>query len=146
VAPSQPILDGICHILSNVKFVPNFDSLIGQVNRNVMIKNYKKTSKKRKKATQQAAVRTVVKRYGSDSYKYFEENRHTIVEGEPTGGSEGVDHLIFRYCPMKWSDSGKPLATQERKKAFRAVGKYLDEQKIKWKFSNFGVEDWIPPK
>lgn len=96
-----------------------------------------KKAKKLKKVTRESLVKAVVKPYGSDSYKYLEGSRYTIVEGEPTGGCGGVDRLIFRYCPMKWSDSGKRLTAGERKKVFRALGEYLDKAKIRWKFSEW---------
>ena len=102
-----------------------------------MTKRSKTNSKNKKTNLRQNPVRAVVRRYGNDSYKYFEKGRFTIVEGELTHGSEGVDRIIFRYCPMKWSDSEKRLTAGERKKVFRAVGEYLDKRKIKWKFSDW---------
>ncbi|HEX3627103.1 MAG TPA: hypothetical protein VH280_16965 [Verrucomicrobiae bacterium] len=84
---------------------------------------------------QQNPVKAVIRRYGSDSFKYCEKDRFTIVEGEPMHGGEGVDRIIFFYCPMKWSDSEKQLNATERKKVFQTVGEYLDKKKIKWKFS-----------
>jgi hypothetical protein len=47
---------------------------------------------------------------------------------------------------MKWSDSGKRLTAAERERAFQAVGEYWNKRKIRWKFSDFGIEDWVPPK
>jgi hypothetical protein len=111
-----------------------------------MIKHSTKISKKGKKNLQQISAKAVIRRYGSDSYKYCEKNRFTIVEGELTYGSEGVDRIVFRYCPMKWSDSEKRLTAREREKVFRAVGEHLDKGKILWKFSDFGIEDWVPPE
>ena len=83
----------------------------------------------------QLPSKALIRRYGSDSYKYCEAGRFTIVEGELTHGDEGVDRIIFRYCPMKWSDTGKSLSAVERKKVFRKVAEYLEKGKIKWKFS-----------
>jgi len=96
-----------------------------------------------KKSFRQNTSGPVVRRYGSDSYKYFEQSRWTIVEGELTPGGEDVDRILFRYCPMKWSDDKKRLSSAERKIAFKAVGKFLDDQKIRWKFSDFGKENWV---
>ena len=94
-----------------------------------------KTKKKAKKNLRPSTVKAAVRRYGSDSYKYCEAGRFTIVEGELTHGDEGVDRIIFRYCPMKWSDTGKSLSAVERKKVFRTIAEYLEKGKIKWKFS-----------
>ena len=79
--------------------------------------------------------KAVIRRYGSDSYKYCEKERFTIVEGELPHGEQGVDRIVFRYCPMKWSNTGKQLTAAERKKVFQATREYLDKKKIKWKFS-----------
>lgn len=101
----------------------------------IMTKRSKTNFKNKKTNLRQGSSRPVVRRYGQDSYKYFEKGHFTIVEGELTHGGEGVDRIIFHYCPMKWSDSGKRLTAGERKKVFRVVGEYLDKEKIKWKFS-----------
>jgi hypothetical protein len=77
----------------------------------------------------------VIRRFGSDSFKYCEKGRFTIVEGEAMHGREGVDQIVFFYCPIKWSDSEKQLNATERKKVFQTVREYLDKKKIKWKFS-----------
>lgn len=82
-------------------------------------------------------VDVAIRRYGSDSFKYCEKDRFTIIEGELMHGREGIDRIIFFYCPMKWSDSEKQLNAAERKKVFQAVGEYLDKHKIKWKFSDW---------
>lgn len=111
-----------------------------------MIKRSKIKPKKKKEDSQPGSPKAVVRRYGSDSFKYHEKGRYTILEGELTHGNEGVDRIIFRYCPMKWSDTGKRLTTGEREKVFQAIGEYLDKEKIKWKFSDFGIEDWVPPE
>jgi hypothetical protein len=100
-----------------------------------MTKRSTKKSGKEKMNLEQSSPKSLIRRYGSDSYKYCEKGRFTIVEGELTHGSEDVDRIIFHYCPMKWSDSEKLLNTAERKKVFQAVSEYLDKKKIKWKFS-----------
>lgn len=100
-----------------------------------MTKRSKTNSKNAKKDLRKSGAETAVRRYGQDSYKYCEKGRFTIVEGELTHGDEDVDRIIFYHCPMKWSDSEKRLAAGERKKVFKAVGEYLDREKIKWKFS-----------
>jgi hypothetical protein len=105
-----------------------------------------KSAKKLKKVMLRSSIRAVVKPYGRDSYKYFERSRYTIVEGEVTGGCEGVDRIVFRYCPMKWSDNKVHLNSSERKSALSAVGKFLNEKKILWKFSNFGRESLTKTK
>lgn len=103
--------------------------------------NGKTNAPVREKTPRRGLVKAIVQRYGSDSYKYCETGRFTIVEGELTHGSEGVDRIIFRYCPMKWSDSEKQLSAVEREKVFQAVVEYLDNRKIRWKFSDSGIED-----
>ena len=90
---------------------------------------------KKKRDLQQSVAKAVIRPYGSDSYKYCEKARHTIVEGELTHGGEGVDRIVFYHCPMKWSDSEKQLNGAERKKVLQAVGEYLDRKKIRWEFS-----------
>jgi hypothetical protein len=85
--------------------------------------------------SRQNPAKGVIRRYGNDSFKYCEKNRFTIVEGEPMHSREGIDRIIFFYCPMKWSDSEKQLNAAERKKVFQTIGEYLDKKKIKWKFS-----------
>ena len=110
------------------------------------INSVRKPAHSKKKDLQRSVAKAVIRPYGSDSYKYCEKARHTIVEGELMHGSEGVDRIVFHYCPMKWSDSGNQLNAAERKKVFQAVGEYLDKEKIKWKFSDFGIEDWVPPE
>jgi hypothetical protein len=100
-----------------------------------MIKRSKKNSKNEKKNLRRSSAEPVVRRYGRDSYKYCEKGHFTIVEGELMHAGEDVDRLIFYHCPMKWSDSEKRLTAQERKKVLKAVGEYLDREKIKWKFS-----------
>lgn len=105
-----------------------------------------RNAKKLKEVTLRRPIKGVVKPYGSDSYKYFEQSRYTIVEGEVTGGCEGVDRIVFRYCPMKWSDNKIPLNSSERKSVLSAVGKFLDEKNIHWKFSNFGRENLAKKK
>lgn len=112
----------------------------------LMVKHSKTNFKNEKRNLRQSPAAPVVRRYGEDSYKYFEKGRFTIVEGELTHGNEGVDRIIFFYCPMKWSDSEKQLNTKEREKVFKAVGEFLDEKKIKWKFSNFGRENLTKTK
>jgi hypothetical protein len=51
-------------------------------------------------------------------------------------GSTGVDRILYRRCPMKWSDTGELLTEAEREKVFRKVGEYLDKGKIRWEFSD----------
>jgi hypothetical protein len=101
----------------------------------IMIKRSKTNSKNEKANLQRSSAAPVIRRYGQDSYKYFEKGRFTIIEGELTHDGKDVDRIIFYYCPMKWSDSEKRLTAGERKKVFKAVGEYLDKEKIKWKFS-----------
>jgi hypothetical protein len=122
--------------------MPDFENPTSQENQSSMTRN----AEKLKNVTQRNPVEAVVKPYGCDSYKYFEGSRYTIVEGEPTGGCKGVDRLIFLYCPMKWSDSNEPLTYGERKRAFKALAEYLDGRKIRWKFSDFGKENWTKPQ
>ena len=98
-----------------------------------------------KKSVRQDAGGPAIRRYGSDSFKYFEESRWTIVEGEVTHSDEGVDRILFRYCPMKWSDDKKRLTAGERERVFKALGDFLDKRRIKWKFSDFGKENWTKP-
>lgn len=95
-------------------------------------------SKKKREGARPVDV--AIRRYGGDSFKYCEPSRFTTIEGELTRGAEGICRIIFRYCPMKWSNNKKPLSSAERRKVLKAVGEYLDRQKVRWKFSNFGKE------
>ena len=74
---------------------------------------------KRKKGARPVAV--AIRPYGSDSFKYSESGRFTTVEGELTRDAEGNHRIIFRHCPMKWSNSKKPLSSMERRKVLKAV-------------------------
>lgn len=68
---------------------------------------------------------------------------------EAVDGSVGVNTNMVPpvwYCPMKWSDNKEPLKYGERKRAFKAVEDYLEGRKIRWKFSNFGKENWAKPR
>jgi hypothetical protein len=111
-----------------------------------MLKHSATFSKKIKKNLLQNSAKAEVQRYGRDSFKYHAKSRSTIVEGELMHGKEDLDRIIFRYCPMKWSDNKEPLTHGKRKRAFKAVGDYLNGRKIRWKFSDFGKENWAKPR
>ena len=79
---------------------------------------------------------------GRDSFRYYEKGRWTTVSAEMMPGSTEIDKVIYRRCPMIWSDTGESLTAAERDDVFQAVGDYFDKKKIRWKFSDIVAANW----
>jgi hypothetical protein len=75
----------------------------------------------------------IVRGCGRDSVRLYENGRSVIVSCELMSGRTGVDRVIYRDCPLKWDDTGKPLAPEEKDHVFRTVGDYFDSKGVRWK-------------
>ena len=91
-----------------------------------------------KRRLRQSFARIIILGYGRDSLRYYENGRWVTVEAELMCGRADVDRVVYRGCPLKWNDAGELLTPDQREKLFQKVGEYLDEAKIKWKFSDAG--------
>jgi hypothetical protein len=86
-----------------------------------------------KRYLRKSFVRPIIKG-GRDSLKYHENGRWTTVEAEMMSRSAEVDKMVYRDCPMRWSDTGENLTETERQKVFEVAAEYFARKNIRWKF------------
>ena|ERR1035437_5459790 len=73
---------------------------------------------------------------GRDAFRYYEKGSYVVIEAELMCG--GLDRLINRSCLLKWDDSGKLLSEEDTEQVFRNLCEYLNQKKVRWKFSAAG--------
>lgn len=93
------------------------------------------------KRLQQSYSSPIVRIHLRDSFRYYEKGRWTTVSGELMAIRD-PQRIIYRRCPMKWSDTGESLTEAEREKVFQAVGEHLDKSKVRWEFSDATAPNW----
>ena len=78
---------------------------------------------------------TIVRGYGRDSVRYYENGRWVTVEAYLMFGRSDIDRVIHRGCSLRWNDSGEPLSPDERARVFQSVAKHFEGSGVMWKFN-----------
>lgn len=94
-------------------------------------------SHREKRRLSQSLSSPFVVPYQRDAFRYYESGRSTTIDAELMFGE--YDRLVHYGGFLKWDDNGAELTRDEEKRAFERLVQYLNQRKIKWKFSEAGT-------
>lgn len=94
------------------------------------------------KSLRRSFEHVIVRGYGRDAVRLYENGHSVIVECELMSGRSDTDRVIYRHCPLKWDDTGKLLTPEEKDHVFQKLCDHFDSKGVRWKFSDAGPENW----
>ena len=80
-------------------------------------------------------IHPTMKRTGRETIKYYEKGQSTTITCDLALGRKDLDLLIYNKLPLRWSDTGEALTSEESKRVYSNLSDLLASQKIRWAYS-----------